>query len=327
MKRHAARICPKTGKVIRTEHQRSWPALLLPITGLLALVWFLLRVIPKPSRAAYPCQRMAMPLASGFVVWITGLVGSTILYRRARHLLNQSRYTLAAVCTVAAVADHLGLHRRDRGQPGDSRLLAERAGEQPDGNGQGNSSRPRHVGPRREGRQLGRLDRQLVGRRQHRPEGRRCHDVRDDPGTHGRIERCAGLERSVPALQQDAGLRRRGLPETREDRDQAQYEPGSPAGLEAGRRACPARRSSTRSCTSSSRRRACPARPSRSTTPRGTSAIPSTTRSGAIPIPSSRASRSSCRPRTPRQRSHRGRPRHRQPAQDQGRHRVPAYVS
>ena len=78
--------------------------LLLPVTGLLALAWFLIRVTPKPSRAAYPCQRMAFPLASGFVIWVTGLVGSAIAYRRARHLLHQSRYVLAAFCTMAAVA-------------------------------------------------------------------------------------------------------------------------------------------------------------------------------------------------------------------------------
>ena len=77
--------------------------LLLPITGLLALAWFLIRVVPKPSRAAYPCQRMAFPLASGFVIWITGLVGSAVMYRRARHLLQQSRYVLAAVCAAVAV--------------------------------------------------------------------------------------------------------------------------------------------------------------------------------------------------------------------------------
>jgi uncharacterized protein (DUF362 family) len=77
---------------------------LLPITGLLALVWFLVRVLPKPSRATYPCQRMAAPLAGGFVVWLIALAGSTIAYRRARYLLDRSRYVLAAICAVAGVA-------------------------------------------------------------------------------------------------------------------------------------------------------------------------------------------------------------------------------
>src|SRR4030043_211815 len=104
MKRDVEKICPRTGRKLPVERQRRWPVLLLPITGLLALLWFLIRVIPKPSRAAYPCQRMAFPIASGFVIWAAALIGSTIVYRRARHLLHQSRYVLAAVCAAAAVA-------------------------------------------------------------------------------------------------------------------------------------------------------------------------------------------------------------------------------
>lgn len=41
--------------------------------GLIAAVWFLIRVVPKPSRAAYPCQRAAFPVASGFVLWVLSL--------------------------------------------------------------------------------------------------------------------------------------------------------------------------------------------------------------------------------------------------------------
>ena len=95
--------CSKTGKKFFAQRQRHWPVVLLPVAGLLALVWFLLRVVPKPSRATYPCQRVAAPLASGFIVWLTGLAGSTIVYRRAKHLAHQSRYVLAAICAVAAV--------------------------------------------------------------------------------------------------------------------------------------------------------------------------------------------------------------------------------
>jgi hypothetical protein len=46
---------------------------IFPAGGLAALVWFLIRVIPKPSRANYPCQRVTAPMASGFVVWLLGL--------------------------------------------------------------------------------------------------------------------------------------------------------------------------------------------------------------------------------------------------------------
>ena len=59
-------VCPKTGKILKSNRKHYWAMWFFPITGLLAFIWFLIRVIPKPSRAAYPCQRVAFPLASGF---------------------------------------------------------------------------------------------------------------------------------------------------------------------------------------------------------------------------------------------------------------------
>jgi hypothetical protein len=97
------RICPKTGRPANARKHR-WAGWVLPLTGLVSLVWFLIRVVPKPSRATYPCQRVAAPLAGGFVVWLLGLAGSSLAYRRARRLLSQSRYVMAAVCAGLAVA-------------------------------------------------------------------------------------------------------------------------------------------------------------------------------------------------------------------------------
>ncbi len=74
-----------------------------PIIGLLSLIWFLIRVVPKPSRATYPCQRVAVPLAGGFLAWVAGLIGSALAYRKARRSLHQSRYVVAGVCAAAAV--------------------------------------------------------------------------------------------------------------------------------------------------------------------------------------------------------------------------------
>ncbi len=74
------------------------------LTGLGALLWFLVRVIPKPSRATYPCQRVAFPLASSFVVWLFGLAGSAAAYHRARRHLARARYALAMLCIFVSVA-------------------------------------------------------------------------------------------------------------------------------------------------------------------------------------------------------------------------------
>jgi len=73
------------------------------VAGLVSLIWFLLRVIPKPSRALYPCQRVAMPLASGFVAWLIGIAGTVVAFRRARGLFRQARVRLAIACLAAAV--------------------------------------------------------------------------------------------------------------------------------------------------------------------------------------------------------------------------------
>ncbi len=102
-KKRTPLVCPKTGKPIEPKSTFRWLRWLFPITGLLALIWFLIRVIPKPSRATYPCQRVAFPLASGFIVWLLGLAGSVAAYRKAKRSLAQARYVLAAICIVASV--------------------------------------------------------------------------------------------------------------------------------------------------------------------------------------------------------------------------------
>ena len=53
-------------------------------TGFIALLWFLIRVIPKPDRAAYPCQQAAFPIASAFILWLTGILLSIKLVKIAK---------------------------------------------------------------------------------------------------------------------------------------------------------------------------------------------------------------------------------------------------
>jgi len=76
---------------------------MFPIGGLLALIWFLIRVIPKPSRATYPCQRVAFPLASGFVVWLAGAIGSITALHKAKRSFAQSRYVLGVILVAVSV--------------------------------------------------------------------------------------------------------------------------------------------------------------------------------------------------------------------------------
>jgi len=93
----------RTVRILAWSRKRPWLMWMLPVTGLVSLIWFLIRVVPKPSRATYPCQRLAAPLAGGFVVWLVGLLGSALAYRRAGRLLQKSRYVLAAIFAALAV--------------------------------------------------------------------------------------------------------------------------------------------------------------------------------------------------------------------------------
>jgi hypothetical protein len=99
----AGGLCPKTGNCIYRGKYR-WLMWIFPLAGLFSLLWFLIRVVPKPSRAEYPCQRVAAPLAGGFVIWIAGLLGSALAYRRARDMYRRSHMGKAAVCLALAAA-------------------------------------------------------------------------------------------------------------------------------------------------------------------------------------------------------------------------------
>ena len=101
---NAAKTRLKTKR--RVEHRRKWrcASWALPFVGLVSVLWFLIRVIPKPSRATYPCQRAAFPVASAFVVWLSGIVVSTLAYRKARRLAAQGRYLAAGLFAAVAVA-------------------------------------------------------------------------------------------------------------------------------------------------------------------------------------------------------------------------------
>lgn len=69
-------------------------------SGAVAMVWFLVRVIPKPSRASYPCQRAAFPVASAFVLWLAGALTGKFAMDSLRRRFR--RYRWAVACLGAA---------------------------------------------------------------------------------------------------------------------------------------------------------------------------------------------------------------------------------
>ncbi len=74
------------------------------IVGIGSTVWFLMRVIPKPSRAGYPCMKAAAPIMSGFVIYLLALGGSVMLFKRTWSNLKQARYLAASVAFIGFLA-------------------------------------------------------------------------------------------------------------------------------------------------------------------------------------------------------------------------------
>lgn len=105
-------ICPKTGKRIPTRPVTStW---LFVVTGFGAILWMLLRIVPKPSRAAYPCQRVAAATALGMLSWLVGAGSIGVLYRAVTRRLVR---TTAAMVLASGAVVLLGAAWLLAGQP------------------------------------------------------------------------------------------------------------------------------------------------------------------------------------------------------------------
>jgi hypothetical protein len=77
--------------------------LILFAIGFGALVWFLIRVIPKPSRASYPCQQAAFPIASSFVIWLTGVIANILGIKFFGKLLSKYRWAVIGSSLLVVV--------------------------------------------------------------------------------------------------------------------------------------------------------------------------------------------------------------------------------
>lgn len=74
------------------------------VIGFVSLLWFLFRVVPKPSRASYPCMQTAFPIASSFVLWFIGSVGSIALFKKIPVAFKNRSYLKVAAFSFVGVA-------------------------------------------------------------------------------------------------------------------------------------------------------------------------------------------------------------------------------
>ena len=60
------------------QKMTSWKGIWFHFAGIIAIIWFLVRVAPNPQRARYPCQQVALSISFGYIAFwsilFTGLV-------------------------------------------------------------------------------------------------------------------------------------------------------------------------------------------------------------------------------------------------------------
>jgi hypothetical protein len=85
------------------RHHKILGTSLFIISGVISTLWFLLRVIPKPSRATYPCMRAAAPIMSSFFLYMLGVVATALVFKKSSKLFLNARYVAAAAMLLVAV--------------------------------------------------------------------------------------------------------------------------------------------------------------------------------------------------------------------------------
>jgi len=71
--------------------------------GLSSTIWFLVRVIPKPSRAAYPCMQASAPIMSAFVLYLLSLFGGVTAWMKAKTFIKNKKYGFATIFILIAI--------------------------------------------------------------------------------------------------------------------------------------------------------------------------------------------------------------------------------
>ena len=67
------------------ENLTGWKGIWFHVAGIIAIIWFLVRVVPKPSRAQYPCQQVAMSISLGYIAfWGILFTGLIVWMRKAK---------------------------------------------------------------------------------------------------------------------------------------------------------------------------------------------------------------------------------------------------
>ena len=87
----------------KTRSTKFTTKLIFLFAGISSTIWFLVRVIPKPQRAGYPCMKAAAPFMSSFVLYLLSLGGSVLFFKKAIHKFRQGRIIMASIALLVSI--------------------------------------------------------------------------------------------------------------------------------------------------------------------------------------------------------------------------------
>ena len=91
--------CPQTGRIIGIQRSKSASKFAALLIGGASFFWIVVRVLPKPSRATYPCMKVASPAALSFLAYLGSLFVTSLSLTKGKQLWQQTRKSVA-VCLI-----------------------------------------------------------------------------------------------------------------------------------------------------------------------------------------------------------------------------------
>ena len=108
-----SQYCTKTGPGRSHIYDKLW----FHLTGLAYIAWFLVRVLPAPRRALYPCQQVSATFAMAYIAVWAGLWGGlTEVIRRHRHKVT----AVASISLVLIASTGIVFAFRSFYEPGEA---------------------------------------------------------------------------------------------------------------------------------------------------------------------------------------------------------------
>ncbi len=77
--------------------------LIFIVMGVISTAWFLIRVIPKPQRAGYPCMQAAFPIMTGFLVWVGSITGAFMTFKLSGNYFKKAKVRTGTALVLAGV--------------------------------------------------------------------------------------------------------------------------------------------------------------------------------------------------------------------------------